>query len=324
MRAPPPGLHFLIDGARDDVPAAQVELLRIVALHEALALGVSEDPALAPHRLGDEDPAHAGRPHHPGRMELHHFHVHQLRARLVGHRAAVAGAFPGVARHLVHFAPAAGPEDHGLRLEDHEPAVFAAVPKGPGDPLGVPQQPREGDLHVDHDAAVDGFVLQGPDELEPRAVAHMTEAPVRVRAKRPLEDLAFGGPVEQPAPPFELVDALRGLLREDLHHAVVVDHLPAAHGVGEVHLPAILGVDVAQGRGDAPFGHHGVGLAEQRLADQADRAPRLGRGDRGAQPRPPGADHHDVVLERLIPVGHAGVSWACRARTTPGPRSRAP
>ena len=56
-----------------------------------------------------------------------------------------------------------------------------------------------------------------------------------------------------------------------------------------------VGVDVGEGRGDAALGHDGVGLAEQRLADEPDRRAARRRLDRRAQPGPAGADDEDVV-----------------------------
>ena len=44
--------------------------------------------------------------------------------------------------------------------------------------------------------------------------------------------------------------------------APVVEELAATHGVGEVHLPAVLGVGVAHRRGTTPLGHDRVCLAE--------------------------------------------------------------
>ena len=50
-------------------------------------------------------------------MELHEFHVDELRARVVGQRVAVAGVFPTVAGDLVGPADAARGQHDGLGLE---------------------------------------------------------------------------------------------------------------------------------------------------------------------------------------------------------------
>jgi len=84
-----------------------------------------------------------------------------------------------------------------------------------------------------------------------------------------------------------------------LGHAPVVDILAAAHGVGEVHFPAIALVDVGERRRDSALGHHGVRLAEERLAHEAHGdAARRGLDGR-AQSGAARADHQHVVLVGL-------------------------
>ena len=50
---------------------------RDVVEHEALAFAVAQDAAFAAHAFGYQNAAHAGRPHHARRMELHELHVHE-------------------------------------------------------------------------------------------------------------------------------------------------------------------------------------------------------------------------------------------------------
>ncbi len=68
------------------------------------------------------------------------------------------------------------------------------------------------------------------------------------------------------APALQLVDAVDDFVRIDLDHPPVVDELAAEHGVGEMDLPVVVGVDVAQPGGDAALGHDRVRFAQQRLA----------------------------------------------------------
>ena len=145
----------------------------------------------------------------------------------------------------------------------------------------------------------DGALLQGADHLQAGAVADVGETGVLVAAEVALADQAVVGAVEERAPVLELHHPLGRLLGVQLGHPPVVEHLPATHGVAEVHLPVVLGPAVAHGRGDAALGHHGVRLAEQRLAD--DRGLRAGvvGGDGRAQAGATGTDHHDVVLVSL-------------------------
>ena len=114
-----------------------------------------------------------------------------------------------------------------------------------------------------------------------------------------LEDPAVLGAIEHRAPGLELADAIRRFLRVQLRHPPVVHVLAAAHRVGEVDLPAVAVVDVGERRGDAAFGHDGVRLAEQRLADQADLDAGRRRLDGRAQSGAAGADDQDVVVVRF-------------------------
>jgi hypothetical protein len=79
----------------------------------------------------------------------------------------------------------------------------------------------------------------------------------------------------------------------------VVEHLPAAHGVAEVHAPVVLGIEVGHRGGDAALGHHGVSLAQQGLADDGRARAGLVGFDRGPQARTPRPDDDDVVVVPL-------------------------
>ena len=99
-----PALLFVVGGL-----AAIV--LRDVVEHEATALTVAQYAAFTAHPLRHQNAAHARRPDHAGRMELHELHVLQRGAGMVGERLAVAGVFPAVARDRVRAADAARRED---------------------------------------------------------------------------------------------------------------------------------------------------------------------------------------------------------------------
>ncbi len=144
------------------------------------------------------------------------------------------------------------------------------------------------------------MVLQGPDHLEPGAIADVSEAGIAVTAEVALQDPAVLGPVEKRPPALQFQHAFGCLLRVELGHPPVVQHLAAAHGVAEVHLPVVLGPHVAESRRDTPLGHDRVRLAEERLADEAHRDSLGGRLDGRAQTGPPCPDDDDVVLVGLV------------------------
>src|SRR5687768_1620783 len=114
-------------------------------------------------------------------------------------------------------------------------------------------------------------------------------------AEVPLVDPPVRRAIEHRAPGFELADAIGCLPGVDLSHAPVVDVLAAAHRVGEMHPPTVAVVVICHGRGHAAFRHHGVRLAEQRLADQTDADAAIGGFDGGAQSGAAGPDYEDVV-----------------------------
>jgi hypothetical protein len=87
-----------------------------------------------------------------------------------------------------------------------------------------------------------------------------------------------------------------------LSHAPVVEELASAHRVAEMHLPVVLGIDVAERGGDAALRHDRVGLAEQRLADQRGLRAVSRCLDRCAQAGSAGADDDDVVVVDLEPI----------------------
>src|SRR5262249_2399436 len=148
-------------------------------------------------------------------------------------------------------------------LEDDELPALAPVGDGARDAPAVLEQPVDGALHEDVDAEVHRLLLERPDHLEAGPVADVGESRVAMAPEVALEDAAVLGPVEEGAPALELEDAIRRLLRVELRHAPVVEHLPAAHGVAEMNLPAVLRPDVPEGGGDPALGHDRVRLAEE-------------------------------------------------------------
>ena len=140
------------------------------------------------------------------------------------------------------------------------------------------------------------LLLQGADDLQPGAVADVRQPRVGVPAEVALADLAVLGAVEQRTVGLELPDPVGGFLGVQFRHPPVVQELAATHGVTEVHLPGVLGVDVAHRRRAAALGHHGVGLAEQRLGHHRDAQATFACLDHRAQTCTAGTDHDDVVL----------------------------
>ena len=271
-----------------------------VVEHEAAALAVAQRAPLAPHCFRHQDAPDRRRPDHPGRMELHELHVQQLGAGTVGERLSVAGVLPTVRCHLEGAADATRGQDDRPGPEDAEPSPLAVVAERADNPVAVLQQLDDGALHVHVDPLVDAMVLQGPDHLQPGPVTDVREARIAVAAVVALQEPPVGCPVEDGAPRLELAHPVGCLLRVDLRHPPVVQILPAPHRVGEVGFPGIPVVHVGEGGRHPPFGHHGMRLAKERLADQADRDARRGCLNRRAEAGAAGADHEDVMFECLV------------------------
>ena len=240
-------------------------------------------------------------------MELDELHVDEVRAGEVGQGMAVAGVLPRVRGDLVAPADPARREDDRLGREDDRPTGRPPVADGAAHPVGPGQQVGDGALHVDRDAGRDRPVLERPDHLQAGPVADVGEPRMRVAAERALEDPPVVGPVEDRAPGLELADPIRRLLGMELGHPRVVEQLAADHRVAEVDLPRVLLGDVTERRGDPALGHHRVGLAEERLADEPDVRAVGRRLDRRPQPGTPGPDHKDVVGVALGDLVHSRI-----------------
>ena len=229
-------------------------------------------------------------------MELHELHVDQVGSGVIRERMPVAGVLPAVARDLVRAADAAGREHNGLRPEQLEPAPFALVRESAHDAAAVGEQREHGALHVHVDALMDAVILQGPDHLEARPIANVGEPRIFMPAEISLEDAAVLRPVEQRTPCLELADRLRRFPGMELGHAPVVEVLAASHRIGKMDGPAVAIVHIRQRGRDSSFRHDGVGLAEERFADDADRDALRRSLDRRAQARAASADHQDIVF----------------------------
>ena len=109
-------------GPRDDVARGQILHARCIALHEALAFGVSDVATLAARALGDQ---HASAIN-AGRVELNELHVFERQAGAEHHAIAVARAGVGAGAGEIGAAIAAGRKDGLMGAELVQRAVFHA------------------------------------------------------------------------------------------------------------------------------------------------------------------------------------------------------
>ena len=144
-------------GQRDAVARRELEPLRVVALHEALAGGVAQDPALAAHRLGHERPRGLLRIDHPGGVELDELHVAQAAACLGREPHRIAGVLVAPGRGAAPDARVtAGGEDD--RVGDDQPAapVVDVEAVGAEDAAVVDEQAGDVDVVADRDPELRG------------------------------------------------------------------------------------------------------------------------------------------------------------------------
>jgi IS5 family transposase len=131
-------------------------------------------------------------------------------------------------------------------------------------------------------------------------LSDVRKARITMSAEIALQNAAVLGAIEHRAPGFELLHARRSFFRMQLRHSRMIQILTAAHGIGEMDAPVVAIVHVGQRGGDAALGHDRVGLAEKRLANEADLQPGPGGLDGRAQAGAARPDDEDVVLEGLV------------------------
>ena len=117
----PVALDLAVDRAGDDVARRKLGALVIIG-HEAVpGLGIGQHPALAAHRLGDEEILDR-QIVEAGRVELHEFHVRHAAAGAPRHRDPVAGRAARRGRIEIGAPRPAGGEDGGAGEQGLDPA----------------------------------------------------------------------------------------------------------------------------------------------------------------------------------------------------------
>src|SRR5437879_13281263 len=109
-------------------------------------------------------------------MELHEFHVHKFRARLISKGHPVASVFPRVGSNPPSFANAAGGDDDGLRLENDEPADLAPIRKRPGNAAAIHQESRDRAFHVGINSLMEAAILKSQNHIEAGEIAYVDAA----------------------------------------------------------------------------------------------------------------------------------------------------
>ena len=274
-----------------------------VALHEALAVGVAQDAALAPSGLRQQDAELVD----AGRVELEELHVLHRDAPAVEQAGPVAREADGVGGDLEHPSEAAAGEERGLGGEHVEVAGGHLVRDHAGHPTPGGGARVVGEDHVQDLELVEEGDVPLHALLEERLQDHVAGAVRRVAGpahgglavvagvatEAALIDLALGRAVERQAEVLQLDDGVDGLLAHDLDGRLVTQVVGALDRVEGVPLPGVL-LDVGEGGAHAALGGAGVGTGGVELGQ--DRDPALaGDLDGRPQARAARADDHRVV-----------------------------
>ncbi len=308
------GAHLGQNRAGDDVARCQVEQGGRVALHEALAVAIAQDAALAAHGFGDQD----AQPHDAGGVELKELHVFQGDAAPGAHGRSVAGIGKGVGRDLEHAPESARGEQDGLGGQDVQAAggqFYGHHPLGGG---AVQDQIDHLKFIEKDDFVFDALLVEGLQDHVSGAVGRVTGPPDRplaevagVPAETALVDTTFGGAVEGQTAVFEIVNRLDGLFGQNLGGLLVDQVVAPLDGVEGVPLGLVL-LHVAQGGADAALGRAGVAADGVELGKHR-RFRSLTGFEGGVKPRPARTDDNRVKL-----LDHGHLLWRIDGYSTRG------
>ena len=236
---------------------------RNVLEHETLTVSIPQYTSFATHSFRDQNAAHAGRPDHSRRMELHKFHIHQRRARIVCESVAISGIFPAVAGDFVSPSNASRRQHDGFGAKQVKSPALAIVAKCSRDAIAILQQCDDRVFHEHVETEMYAVVLQRTDHLQSRPIANMRQPGIAMSAKIALQNAAIARAIEQGTPGFEFAHTCRSFLGMELRHAPVIQILASAHRVSKVNAPAVPVVHICHGRGYSTLCHYGMRLAEK-------------------------------------------------------------
>ena len=274
-------LHLVVDGAGDDVARSERESF-VVLLHEFLAVGQTQDAAVAAHGLGDEvGGVGLLRVVEHGGVELHEFHVLDFAFGAVYHSDAVAGGDVGVRRGGVDGARASRSHEGDAReigvhlsrlgVKDVGTEAFdVGCASGHTDAEVVLGDDFDGEVilqnldvgttaHGSHESALD---------FGTRVVGVVQDAEFGVSAFAVQVELSVGVLVEVDAPLDEFLNLCRGIAHHLFHGFAVADVVARNHCVLNV-LFKVIDQQVGDA-GDAALRFGCVCLLECGLADDGD------------------------------------------------------
>jgi hypothetical protein len=269
--------------ATDDVAGGQVLGVRRIPLHEALAFGIRQIPALTARALGNQAPGTVD----PRRMELDELEILQRQPGSEHHGIAVTRA--GVRRGAREIgAPiTAGRQDDHARRETVQPSGRKIDrDDAAADPVDHDQIDREildielGVLlqrllieRMQH--RMPGAIGRGAGALRGRPLAEMR----RHAAERPLIDAPGLGTRKRHTVVLELDDRSRRLAAKVLDGVLIAEPVRALDRVVHVPTPIVV-AHIAERGADSALGRDRVASRREDLGDAGRREILLGQPER--------------------------------------------
>lgn len=291
----PEALHFVVDGARDDVPGRQFAAF-VEAAHELpAAAGQAQLCAFAAQRFGHQEGLGA-RVAQAGRVELDEFHVGHAAAGPPRHGQPVAGRGVRVGGVQVDLARPAGGQDDAARAVGVD-RVGAGVLGVDADAAGFPGMALDDQvdrdavavqfhvgavLHLFHEGFLDGAAGVVGDMRDPPPAVAAFLGQVQPAGRR------VGGEVHALA--LQPLDHGGAAVRDLLHDFRAAQPASGRDRVGDMQRDRVL---VVQHGRHAALGVGGRAFGGARLAQQRDPQARV-RLQGGAQARRAAAEDQDI------------------------------
>src|SRR5262249_41135694 len=123
-------------------------------------------------------------------MELHKFHIYQLRARFISQSHSIAGVLPRIGCDASGLSNSARRNYDRFGFKHYEAFGFLPIRKCACHALVISQQPRDRALHVAIESLLHTTVLERSNHLQARPVAYVAEPLEGVSSERALKDCA--------------------------------------------------------------------------------------------------------------------------------------
>ncbi len=292
------GLDLGLLGPRHHVARRQLHLARRVALHEPLAAGVLQVPALTAAGFRHQDAVRD----QARRVELQELHVLEREASAVRHRHPVARHRFRVRREAVEAAPAAGGDEECLAAQHDGFAARCVDPEQTREAAALHQHVGHEELVVPGEALVaQQLIVQRLHLEEAGLVCGQRRARVGVPAERALRDAAVFVARPRNAPVVEPANFVRNRVDEAADDILVGQEVRPLVRVPRVQVDRVAFLGSEHG-GRAALGADRVRAHQLHLRHDADvHAAIQARADLdgGTQAGESGTENENVVGQAL-------------------------